>query len=153
MKSVLLILILYINIFAFEKVENEIYIEYKTNASYEDVIFSLLDEIANQGFILSYRANIGKAVNKTADFFKKDRLFLNANKIGFCKSSLTLEMLSENINNLLFCPLSLGIYEIKKNHIKIIYQKAKVLNNNNKIMKEVNRIINNIIIKSISNVK
>ena len=155
MKKLLCLFIILIsvnNLFANKhsnKFENDIFIKYVINASYDDVIFSILDELSVSGFILSYRANIGKYLNKTSKVLKEKNIFINANKIGFCKNSLSLKMMSENVNNILFCPLSLAIYEIKKDKIIIIYNKAKILRKSNKIMIEVNKTIDKLIKKSL----
>ncbi len=151
MKKILLLLLLYSSLFSFEKEENDNFIKYSIKASYEDIVFSILDELSIRGFILTYRANIGKNVNKTSKFFYKEELFIKANKIGFCKSTLSLKMIKEDNNNLIYCPLSLAIYEKTKGEIIILYQKAKALKKGDIIMKEVNEIINNLIISTLKN--
>lgn len=152
MKFLTLILFLSFSLFSYDKFENKETLTYKIDANYEDTIFSLLDEISTSGFILSYRANIGKNIENTAKFFKKEALFKSANKIGFCKSSLTLEMMSENPRNIMFCPLSLAVYELKNsaNQIVIIYQKAKVLRKKDKVMLKVNKLIEQLIENSLN---
>lgn len=155
MKTLILCFLLSLSLGAYEKKETPLYLEYKIKASYDDVIFSLLDEISNQGFILSYRANIGKNINKTAKFFKEKELYTKANKIGFCKSSLSLKMMGENIRNILFCPLNAAVYELpnKDKEIKILYLKANPINKDEKVMLEVNRIINELIVQALENLR
>lgn len=151
MKQILIILLLSTFSFSFSKEENNTFIKYSLTNSYNNVVYSLLDELAVNGFILSYRANISKSLNKTTNFFKQKPIYLNANKIGFCKSTLSLKMMRENQDNILYCPLSLAIYEKDKDEIIILYQKAKILKENNFIMKEVNELVNKLIVKSIQN--
>lgn len=153
MRQILIILLLSTFSFSFSKEENNTFIKYSLTNSYNNIVYSLLDELAVNGFILSYRANISKSLNKTTKFFKEKPIYLNANKIGFCKSTLSLKMMRENQDNILYCPLSLAIYEKNKDEIIILYQKAKVLKENNLVMNEVNKIIDEIIVKSIQNRK
>lgn len=145
MKTLIFLILLSSSTFAYEKEQNNTFIKYTLTGSYDNVVFALLDELSVNGFILSYRLNIGKSLNKTSNFFEKKELFLNANKIGFCKSTLSLKMMSENSHNLIYCPLAITIYEKKKNHIVILYQKAHVLNKNDQIMTRINNIVSNII--------
>ena len=152
MKAFFLTLFIISSLFSYEKIEDVLSITYKVNANYDDTIFALLDEISNTGFILSYRANIGKNIKNTSKFFKQEPVFINANKIGFCKSSLTLEMMNENPRNMMFCPLSLAVYELnkKENKVVIIYQKATTLKKEDKVMLKVNSIIEKLIENSLN---
>jgi uncharacterized protein (DUF302 family) len=119
------------------------YVSYETEGKYRDIMFTLLDEISQNGFISSYRANIGDAVENISSFFKKEPIFTNAEKIGFCRQTLTLEMMEENPNNLMFCPLSIAVYELKsqKNIVKIVYRLAKFSNKESKVLEKVNKEI------------
>ncbi len=152
MKTIFIMLVLISSLFSYEKIEDSKTLTYKIDAKYDDVIFALLDEISTTGFILSYRANIGKNLKNTSKFFKQSSVFKNANKIGFCKSSLTLEMMSENPRNIIFCPLSLAVYEINKkdDQVVIIYQKAKTLKKEDRVMLKVNSIIQELIENSLN---
>eukprot|EP00487_Bulimina_marginata_P006866 TRINITY_DN26977_c0_g1_i1.p1 TRINITY_DN26977_c0_g1~~TRINITY_DN26977_c0_g1_i1.p1 ORF type:complete len:114 (-),score=3.91 TRINITY_DN26977_c0_g1_i1:70-411(-) len=102
-------------------------------------MFTLLDEISQNGFIKSYRADIGNAVKKISSFYKKEAIFRNAEKIGFCRQTLTLEMMEENPNNIIFCPLSIALYELndEKNIVKIVYRFAKISNKESKVLKNL----------------
>lgn len=123
------------------KIENNEFITYKIDAKYSNILFALEDEIAQNGFIISYRAKIARALKKIDSHYKQEAIFRKAQKIGFCRLSLTLEMMSENPDNLMYCPLSIAIYEKKneKNKITIIYRLAKNLSSKEKIMTKVNK--------------
>jgi uncharacterized protein (DUF302 family) len=119
------------------------YVIYKTESTYKEVMFTLIDEINQNGFIQSYRANIGSAVKNISSFYKKDPIFTHAEKIGFCRQTLTLEMMEDNPNNLMFCPLSIAVYELKneKNIIKVVYKLAKFSKKKSKVLDKVNKEI------------
>ncbi len=119
------------------------YVIYETKDKYKEVIFTLIDEISQNGFIQSYRANIGNSVKNISSFYKKEPIFSNAEKIGFCRQTLTFEMMEENPNNLMFCPLSIAIYELKneKNIVKIVYRFAKISSLESKVLNKVNQEI------------
>ena len=116
------------------------YVIYEKKGKFNEIIFILLDEIAQNGFTSSYEANIGSAVKNISSFYKKEAIFTHAKKIGFCRQTLTLEMMEENPNNLMFCPLSIALYELKdeENVVKIIYRFAKIENYQSKVLKKVN---------------
>ncbi len=141
MKSIFIVFLLCVSLFAYEKKQNDRYITYTINTSYDDLMFALLDEVSASGFVLAYQANISKGLNNISKLLKKKNVFINARKIGFCKSSLSLKMMQENPKNMMFCPLSLAIYELKKNHIVILYQKIVPLRKKDKVVLQINKII------------
>ena len=119
------------------------YVVYETKGEYSTIIFTLSDEISQNGFISSYRADIGNAVKNISTFYKKEPIFKNAEKIGFCRQTLTLKMMEENPNNLMFCPLSIALYELnnENNIVKIVYRFAKVSNKKSLVLEKVNKEI------------
>ena len=119
------------------------YVIYETKGKYKEIIFILLDEINQNGFTSSYKADIGNAVKNISSFYKKEAIFTYAQKIGFCRQTLTLEMMEEDPNNLMFCPLSIALYELKneKDIVKIIYRFAKTSNKKSNVLKKVNKEI------------
>lgn len=127
----------------YKKIVYSDYVVYETSGKYENIIFTLLDEINQNGFISSYRVNIGNAVKNISSFYKKDPIFTKAEKIGFCRQTLTLEMMEENPNNLMFCPLSIAIYELvnKKGTVKIVYRLAEISNKKSNVLQKVNKEI------------
>lgn len=124
---------------SYEKIEEGSYVEYQIEGDYDEVVFALLDEISANGYILSYRADIKKISSYASKALNKKEPFLNANKIGFCKASNTLKMMEENPKNILFCPISIAIYETQKDKINIIYLKSQSLREGDSFFKEVNK--------------
>ena len=127
------------------------YVIYEKKGKFKEIKFVLLDEIAQNGFTSSYEADIGNAVENISTFYKKEAIFTHAKKIGFCRQTLTLEMMEENPNNLMFCPLSIALYELKneKDVVKIVYRFAKIENKESKVLKKVNQEILNLIENSL----
>jgi uncharacterized protein (DUF302 family) len=140
----LLFALLYINANdSYKKTIHEEYVTYEVNDKYSDVIFTLIDEINQNGFIISYRANIGNAIENISSFYKKKPICKNAEKIGFCRQTLSLEMMEVNPDNLMYCPLSIALYEKtdEKDKVKIIYRLSPNLKEDEKIMNRVNNTI------------
>lgn len=150
MKILILFFSLSLYLSAFSKAENDIYIKYTLSSKYNEVLYSLIDELSANGFTIVYKAKIGKSMNGVSKLLGEKKLFIKANKVGFCKKSLALKMMKENIENIVFCPMSLAIYEIQKNKIVILYQKAKNINKKESIMLEVNNIMENLIENSLN---
>ncbi|MFA9373130.1 MAG: DUF302 domain-containing protein [Poseidonibacter sp.] len=149
---ILFVLFLTLNLQAsYIKTVNDDYITYDVKGKYSDISFTILDEIEQNGFIFAYRAKIGNALKKISSHYKKEAVFTNAEKIGFCKMSLTFEMMEINPNNIMYCPLSIAIYELKdkKDEIRIIYNLAKNLQKDEKIMNKVNQTVVKMIENSI----
>ncbi len=153
MKRIFIIFLLCVSLFAYEKKQNDRYITYNINISYDNLMFALLDEVSASGFVLAYQANISKSLKNISKLLNKKNVFINAKKIGFCKSSLSLEMMQENPKNMVFCPLSLAIYEIKKNHIVILYQKIIPLRKEDKVLLKINKIIPKLIENLLDNME
>lgn len=150
MKILILMLGLSLYLAAYTKYENDIYIKYTLDGKYNEVLYALVDEISADGFKLVFKAKIGKSLNKLSEHLKEKELFINANKIGFCKKSLALKTMKENIENIVFCPVSLAVYETKKNHIIILYQKARSIKKDETMMLKVNNIMEQLIETSLS---
>ena len=127
------------------------YVIYEKKGKFNEILFVLLDEIAQNGFTSSYEANIANALKNISSFYKKKPIFTHAKKIGFCRQTLTLEMMEDNPNNLMFCPLSIALYELEneKNIVKIIYRFSKFENKESKVLKKVNQEILKIIENSL----
>jgi len=147
--SILIVFTLNLQASYIKTIKND-YVIYDVKAKYSDISFTLLDEIEQNGFIFSYRAKIGNALKKISKHYNKKPIFKKAEKIGFCKLSLSLEMMEENPNNLMYCPLSIAMYELKdkKNEVRIIYRLSKNLKKDGKVGKVMDKV-NTLILKMI----
>jgi len=141
MKSLALLILLHLSLYSFEKSEDEININYIKHQNFNTVLYSLVNELSLDGFTFLYKVNIGKNLKKLSLSLKKTSPYINAYKIGFCKKSLSLNILKENPKNIIYCPMSLAIYEVKKDEIIIVYRKAQKLKRKDSLLLEVNKRI------------
>jgi len=141
MKYLFLYIVLAIQLFSYEKIQNTNFVEYRIETNFEDFVYSLEDEMITNGFILSYRSNIAKVANTSAKYYKKPPVFINAQKLGFCKNSLGYKLLQENKNNIMFCPISIAIYESSAKKIILLYQLAHKIDASDTRVDSLNKTI------------
>ena len=92
---------------------------------------------------------MAKSTVNVALALEKEAILKNGINILICKSSFTLEMHEENIENIIFCPLGISIYQNKNNEIFISYKKYKALKNGDKIAAKINGVLKSLIIQSL----
>lgn len=115
-----------------------------SNEEFKLLVSELKNIIITKGFTLSYESDIGLTAKNVATALDKKSNMKNGVKIGFCKASLTLEFMNENIDNIIFCPLSIALYESNEGKF-IAYQKNSPLNENEQIINKINIMIEDII--------
>lgn len=131
-------------------VENEnIFILKVDNKDFQESLLRLKDEINFEGFTIVYELNLAKSTNEVAVLLDKKGVLKEGINLGICKSSFTLQMVEENINNINYCPLGISIYQNKNNEIFISYKKYKTLKNGDKIASKINEVLKNLIFKSL----
>lgn len=134
----------------YEIIENENIFMIKTdNRDFQENLLKLKDEINFEGFVIVYELNLAKSTNEVAEVFGKNGVLKNGINLGICKSSFTLQMVEENINNINYCPLGLSVYENKNNEIFISYKKYKTFRNSDKIADKINDVLKSLILKSL----
>ena len=135
----------------YEIIENENVFLIKTdNRTFQENLLNLKDEINFEGFTIVYELNLAKSTNEVAVLLEKNSVLKNGINLGICKSSFTLQMVEENINNINYCPLGLSVYQNSKNEIFISYKKYKTFRNGNKIADKINEVLKSLIIKSLN---
>lgn len=135
----------------YEIIENENVFLIKTdNRTFQENLLNLKDEINFEGFTIVYELNLAKSTNEVAELLEKKGVLRNGINLGICKSSFTLQMIEENINNINYCPLGLSVYQNSKNEIFISYKKYKTFRNGNKIADKINEVLKSLIIKSLN---
>jgi uncharacterized protein (DUF302 family) len=145
MKYIFICILCFTYSFSFTKIVHKNFIEYTTTSNFDELVYTLEDEMINDGFTVSFRANVGKSISHMSSYLNEKDMFINAKKIGFCKNSLGYKMMKENQYNLIYCPIDIVIFETKKNNITILYETAKVLNDNDTVVYNVNKIITTLI--------
>jgi uncharacterized protein (DUF302 family) len=134
----------------YEIIENEnIFLIKIDNRDFQESLLKLKDEINFEGFTIVYELNLAKSTNEVAVVLEKNGVLKNGINLGICKSSFTLQMVEENINNINYCPLGLSVYENKNNEIFISYKKYKTFRNSDKIADKINEVLKSLIIKSL----
>lgn len=130
-------------------IENENLFSVKVESeSFQEVLVNLKDEISFQGFIIVHELNLAKSTSNVAKALKQKAVLTNGINLLMCKSSFTLKMIQENPSNITYCPLGISVYEVK-NEVFISYKKYHKLNFDDKIFKEVNEKLKNLILKSL----
>ena len=134
----------------YEIIENEnIFLVKIDNRDFQENLLRLKDEINFEGFTIVYELNLAKSTNEVAVLLEKNGVLKNGINLGICKSSFTLQMVEENINNINYCPLGLSVYENKNNEIFISYKKYKTFKSGDKIADKINEVLKNLILKSL----
>lgn len=150
-KLIFLILFFITNLVADNKIyeDEKIFTITVENESYKELLINLKDEIIHQSFTIVHELDLAKSTNKVAKALKKKEILKNGRNILMCKTSFTLEMIEENIDNITYCPLSISIYE--KNHkVFISYKKYSPFKKNNLIAIKINEKLKNLILNSLN---
>lgn len=113
------------------RAETPEYISYRVNdKSFEEVQLRLNNELQINAFNIVYEINIAKALEAVSKSLEKQPLLQNAISIGFCKPSMSEQMVEKSIDTLLYCPLKLVMYQSKESSdIIISFLKTPKLNN------------------------
>lgn len=119
------------------------------DTNFQEILFKLKDEINFEGFVIVYELNLAKSTNEVAIMLEKTGVLKEGINLGICKSSFTLQMIEENINNINYCPLEISIYQNKNNEIFISYKKYKTFKNGDKIALKINEVLKDLIFKSL----
>ena len=134
----------------YEIIESEnLFVVKVDKVNFDEKLLSLKDEINFEGFTIVYELNLAKATNEVAVLLEKKGVLKEGINLGICKSSFTLQMVEENINNINYCPLGISVYQNKNNEIFISYKKYKAFKSGDKIADKINEVLKSLIIKSL----
>lgn len=143
----LLILSLYLN--AYEIIDKEnIYTVKLENHDFKTLYANLRDEINFESFTIVHELHLAKSTNAVAQALEKKGVLKEGVNILMCKSSFTLEMVEENIENITYCPMGISVYEDEK-YQYISFKKSKSFDEGNKIADEINKKLEKIILESL----
>lgn len=135
---------------SYEIIENEnIFMLKMNNTNFQENLLRLKDEINFEGFTIVYELNLAKSTNEVAVVLEKNGVLKNGINLGICKSSFTLQMVEENINNINYCPLGLSVYQNSDSSIYLSAKKYKTFKDGNKIAEKINEVLKNLILKSL----
>ena len=73
------------------------------NSNFKTLYVNLKDEINFQSFTIVHELNLSKSTSFVAEALNKNKILKNGTNILICKSSFTLEMIEENIENISYC--------------------------------------------------
>ena len=137
-----------INLSAYDTFDKEEIWTVKTDSDFQDSYLNLKNEIIHNGFVIVHELDLAKSTGKVAEAFEKEAVFKKAKNLMICKSSLTLQMHEENIENVTYCPMVISVYEYdNKSYISYRkYHKYKDLDN---ISDTINSLLKETIIKSL----
>mgnify|MGYP005996934607 FL=1 len=136
-------------LFSYTKTTNENFTEYTLENNFDALVYSLEDEMINDGFIVTFKSDLGVMVNRMSGYLNKEKIYNKAIKIGFCKNSLGFDLMEENRKNIIYCPIDIVIYEENNKKITILYQLAKKLNPDETVPVELNKIMEELIEKTL----
>lgn len=115
---------------------------------FKTIYINLKDEILSRGFSIVHEVDLAKSSKNVADALKKEHILKNGKTLLICKASFAYKMFSENIDNITYCPMAISVYE-KKGLNYISFRKYKSYKNSNKIAKEINATLKDIIHESL----
>ncbi len=110
----------------------------------------LKDEINFESFVIVQELDLAKATQSVSEALQKKPILKKGINILICKSSFALQMQEEDIENIVFCPLGISIYENQNKEVFISYRKYVSLKKENKIAHKINEILKNLILKSLT---
>ena len=118
------------------------------NSNFKTLYVNLKDEINFQSFTIVHELNLSKSTSFVAEALNKNKILKNGTNILICKSSFTLEMIEENIENISYCPMIISVYEDDK-YVYISHKKYKSFNKDEKIAGKINETLKDLILKSL----
>ena len=150
MKKYLYLLILfasYLNAYEIIDKDNIFTVKIK-NSTFEKVYVNLKDEINFECFVIVHELNLEKSTASVAQALENKPIIKNGINILICKSSFTLQMHEENIENITYCPMIISVYE-DKNFCYISYKKYHSFKKGDTIASLINEKLKNLILQSL----
>lgn len=150
MKKYLYLLIFVISsLNAYEIIDKEnIFTVKLKHTNFNSLYANLKDEINFQSFVIVHELNLAKSTKEVAQALDKKAVLKNGINILICKSSFTLQMHEENIENITYCPMIISVYE-DDNFCYISYKKYHSFKEGDSISFQINEKLKNIILSSL----
>ena len=87
-------------------------VELSVEAEFDDVSIDVEKAIANRGFVVDFKANIGEMLTRTAtDVGSTKTIYRNAVTWQFCSALLSRKMMEIDASNIAYCPYVVFAYE------------------------------------------
>jgi len=137
-----------INLSAYDTFDKEEIWTVKTDSNFQDSYLNLKNEIIHNGFVIVHELDLAKSTGKVAEAFEKEAVFKKAKNLMICKSSLTLQMHEENIENVTYCPMVISVYEYEDNSY-VSYRKYNKYKSTDIISDKINILLKETILKSL----
>jgi len=94
---------------------------------FQDFVDDTIMAIEGLGMKLTYTANFDNMLHNTRKTFGySDDIYLGAKVIGFCNAELAHSLTRINPHDILSCPLSLRVYQLRQEPNKIYFSYNKV---------------------------
>lgn len=150
MKRLILTLTIFsISLFANEIFDEKEYFKIKIeNSKFENLYMDLKDEISYNAYTIVHELNLGKSTQSVAEALNKKAVVKNGINLMICKSSFTLQMHEDNMDNMTFCPMVISIYEDEK-YSYVGFRKYHPLKEGDKVANEINERLKSLILKSV----
>lgn len=150
MKHIFIVLIFFTSLFAQHEIFNKknIFTVKIKNQDFNSLLVNLSDEILHEGFVIVHKLDLSKSTKSIAKALNEKAVLEKGVNLLICKSTFTLEMHQENIENITYCPLNISIYQYK-NINYISYKKYHNFKQEDKIAKRINEELKDLILKSL----
>lgn len=80
---------------------------------FADIKDNLTQAIEGRGLVVSYTAQVGEMLERTAaDLGANRRVYGNGEVLEFCSAKLSRQMMEADPRNLIYCPYSIAIYTV-----------------------------------------
>lgn len=135
---------------AYEIIDKDNIFTVKTeNITFKDLYLNIKDEINYNSYVILHELDLAKSTKEVAKALDKKAVVKNGINILICKSTLTLQMHEENIENMTFCPMVISVYEDEKN-VYASFRKYHPNKKDDSIAFKINQRLKTLILKSLN---
>lgn len=125
-------------------------VTYTSKDSFEIVKSSVMDAIAGKGLVINTTSHIGEMLERTGkDLGKAKQVYLHAEALEFCSSTVSRMTMEADPHNIVFCPYVIAIYVLPNEPNKTYVSFRKPIPVGSKAsrdsLKEVEKLLRSII--------
>lgn len=149
-RSIFTLLFLCLSLNAYEIIDKDNYFSVKIqDKDFDELYINLKDEINFNSYVIVHELNLAKSTKAVAQALDQKAVLKNGINLLICKSSFTLQMHQENIDNMTFCPMVISVYEDEISKY-ISFRKYFPLNEGDKIVFKINQNLKKLILNSLN---